>query len=187
MTISKAPATRRASSGFTLIEVLAALVIVSLGMMAVIQAVSQTASNSAYLHEKSVAHWIALNRVTEMRLALQPPPTGESSGEVEMSGARWHWSAVVVATQLASMRRIDVSVARASDAKAGADGENQLATITGFYGEKIAKPGTVIADFNSPPPNSQPNNPVHPNPPAERPGGNPIKPAPPPDSDGTTP
>jgi len=41
--------------GFTLIEVLAALVIVGLGMLAVIQAVSQTASNSTYLRENDRA------------------------------------------------------------------------------------------------------------------------------------
>jgi general secretion pathway protein I len=171
-------------SGFTLIEVMAALVIVSLGMMAVIQAVSQTASNSAYQREKSVAHWIALNRVTEMRLAPQPPPTGETSGEVEMAGQRWHWSAqVIVAAQVPSMRRIDISVARVADGKSVGDNANQLAAITGFYGEKIAKPGTVLADFDAVPAvvPGQPNNPTQPNPGQPMP----IKP-PPPDTDGTT-
>jgi general secretion pathway protein I len=180
MKIPSAFATHRLSPGFTLIEVMAALVIVSLGMLAVIQAVSQTASNSAYLREKSVAHWVALNRVTEMRLAPQPPPTGESSGEVEMAGERWRWSAQVIATQVTTMRRIDVTVARAGDDKLDIDSANHLAVITGFYGEKIAKPGTVIADFAAPPPapqGGQPNNPEQPN--------NPAKP-PPPDTDGAT-
>ena len=44
------------ASGFTLIEVLAALIIVSLGMLGVIEAVSQTASNGAYLRDKTIAH-----------------------------------------------------------------------------------------------------------------------------------
>jgi len=179
---SSALAPYRFSLGFTLIEVMAALVIVSLGMLAVIQAVSQTAGNSAYLREKSVAHWIALNRVTEMRLAAQAPPTGESSGEVEMAGERWRWSAQVVATQVASMRRIDVSVARASDTKPGIDEANHLAVITGFYGEKIAKPGTVVADFAAAPATpsgGQPNNPAPP--------ASPDKAPPPADSDGTRP
>ena len=54
--------------GFTLIEVLAALVIVALGMLGVIQAVTQTARNGTYLREKTLAHWIAMNLITE-RLA----------------------------------------------------------------------------------------------------------------------
>ena len=47
--------------GFTLIEVLAALVIVGLGMLGVILAVIQAARNGTYLREKTLAHWIAMN------------------------------------------------------------------------------------------------------------------------------
>ena len=44
--------------GFTLIEVMVALVVIALGMLGVIQAVSQTASNTGYLRDKTVAHWV---------------------------------------------------------------------------------------------------------------------------------
>jgi general secretion pathway protein I len=137
--------------GFTLIEVMAALVIVSLGMLAVIQAVSETANNNAYLRQKAIAHWVAMNRVTEMRLAPQAPPTGESSGEVEMGGQRWRWSAQVTQTAVTTMHRIDVGVAALSDAKATLDNPDQLVVITGFYGDKIAQPGTILAQFDAPP------------------------------------
>jgi general secretion pathway protein I len=149
---------RSQSNGFTLIEVMAALIIVSLGMLAVITAVSQTASNSAYLREKSVAHWVAMNRVTELRLAPQPPATGDTTGEVEMAGNRWRWSAQISQTSIPTMRRIDVSVAPLTDAKASLDEDSYYARITGFYGEKIAQPGTVVAQFDAPPPASQSNN-----------------------------
>ncbi|MCK7583534.1 MAG: type II secretion system minor pseudopilin GspI [Chromatiales bacterium] len=56
------PAAPAAPAGFTLIEVLAALVIVALGMLGVIQAVTQTARNGTYLREKTLAHWIAHER-----------------------------------------------------------------------------------------------------------------------------
>jgi general secretion pathway protein I len=157
---------RGQSNGFTLIEVMAALIIVSLGMLAVITAVSQTASNSAYLREKSVAHWVAMNRVTELRLAPQSPATGDTSGEVEMAGKRWRWSAQVSQTNISTMRRIDVSVAPLTDAKSLLDEDSHYATITGFYGEKIAQPGTVFAQFDAPPPPpaGQQNNPGQPTP-----------------------
>jgi general secretion pathway protein I len=142
------PSTSRVR-GFTLIEVMAALVIVSLGMMAVIQAVSQTASNNAYLRQKTIAQWVAMNRITEIRLAAQPPTTGESSGEVEMAGERWRWSTQVTAVPTTTMRRIDVGVAPITDAKVDLDNKNHIATITGFYGEKIAPPGTVVAQFDA--------------------------------------
>jgi general secretion pathway protein I len=159
------PADMHSDLGFTLIEVMAALIVVSLGMMAVIQAVSQAANNAAYLRDKSVAHWVAMNRVTELRLAAQPPSTGESSGEVEMAGKRWRWSSEVTTTNVKSMRRIDVSVAPLIDTNTSLDEQHHYATITGFYGEKIAQPGTVRALFDEPPPVGQPNPQGQPQPP----------------------
>ena len=132
-----------AARGFTLIEVMAALAIVTIGMLAVILAVTQTASNNAYLRDKAVAHWVAMNQLTQLRLQAQPPPTGDTSGETEMGGRRWHWTTRVSPTDVASMRRIDVGVRPAEDS----DGDGQLASITGFYGAKIAQPGTVVAQF----------------------------------------
>jgi general secretion pathway protein I len=140
--------------GFTLIEVMAALIIVSLGMFAVIQAVSQTANNTSYLREKSVAHWIALNRITELRLAPEPPAVGETTGDVEMAGARWRWTTRVLQTDLKTMRRIDVGVAPIEEETKLSDGfDNQSfhETITGFYSEKIAQPGSITAQFHAPP------------------------------------
>lgn len=124
--------------GFTLIEVLAALVIVALGMMGVIQAVTQTVGNSAYLRDKTLAHWVAMNRLTEIRLAAGPPDVDETSGEVDYAGQRWRWQVEVTQTQVQSMRRIDV---RVGFAEAGDDAT--LATITGFFGSALAAPGSA--------------------------------------------
>ncbi|MBC7983968.1 MAG: type II secretion system minor pseudopilin GspI [Candidatus Obscuribacterales bacterium] len=133
------------SRGFTLIEVLVALMIVSLGMLGVIQAVGQAASNSSYLRDKTIAHWVAMNRLTELRLQKQPPARGESSGQVEMAGQRWRWQANVEQTGVASMSRIDISVAFQE-----ADTDTQLASITGFFGTMVAPPGAArISIYNS--------------------------------------
>lgn len=125
--------------GFTLIEVLAALVIVSLGMMAVIQAVSQTASNSTYLHDKTIAHWVAMNRLTEVRLDPSAPKVDESSDDVEMAGREWTWTMNVTQTPVETMRRIDITV-RPSEADEG----TSMAAVTGFYGSAIAPPGKTM-------------------------------------------
>jgi len=125
--------------GFTLIEVLAALVIVSLGMLGVIEAVSQTASNGSYLRDKTLAHWIAMNQLTKTRLAPQTPKVDQTSDEVEMADRRWRWTMQVTQTPLDSVRRIDVSV-RLADG----DEQSSLASVTGFYGTAIAQPGTTL-------------------------------------------
>jgi general secretion pathway protein I len=122
--------------GFTLIEVLAALVIVALGMLGVIQAVSQTARNGTYLRDKTFAHWIGLNLVTERRLSPTTPEVSESSDEVEYAGRRWKWTLRVTQTGVESLRRMDVSV-RLADAPE----DSSLATVTGFYGTAIGPSG----------------------------------------------
>jgi len=127
---------RARTRGFTLIEVLAALVIVALGMLGVIQAVTQTARNGTYLREKTLAHWIAMNLITERRLLPSPPDVTESSDEIEFAGQRWRWTMTVTQTQVDSLRRMDVSVRR-SDAPE----DSSLATLTGFYGTAIGPAG----------------------------------------------
>lgn len=133
----------RIESGFTLIEVMVALVVVALGMTAVIQAVGDTASNSAYLREKTIAHWIAMNKVTELRLLPTAPKIAKTSDDVEMAGRTWRWTMDVQATPVESVRRIDVSV-RAKEAAE----KTSLASVTGFYGTAIAPPGMVQVDWS---------------------------------------
>jgi general secretion pathway protein I len=130
---------RAGAGGFTLIEVLAALVIVALGMLGVITAVTQTARNGTYLREKTLAHWIAMNVITEQRLQPSPPDASETSDEVEFAGQRWTWQMTVTQTSVQSMRRMDVSVRPAEWPE-----ERTLTTVTGFYGEAIS-PATAAA------------------------------------------
>ncbi len=127
---------------FTLIEVLAALIIVSLGMLGVIQAVGQTASNTSYLREKTLAHWVAMNRLTEARLQPNAPKVDKTSDEVEMAGYRWRWTMEVTQTAVENIRRIDISV-RVADANA----DSSLASVSGFYGMAIAPAGTTLISW----------------------------------------
>jgi len=52
----------RHDSGFTLVEVLVALMIVAMALAALMVAVSGTARTSGYLRDKTLAQWMALNR-----------------------------------------------------------------------------------------------------------------------------
>jgi general secretion pathway protein I len=119
-------------TGFTLIEVLAALVIVALGMIAAISAVSEAARNGTYLREKTLAHWIAMNVITERRLQTSPPDVAESTGQVDFAGERWQWTMKVTQTAVETMRRMDVSV-RLADAPEN----SSLTTVSGFYGTAV--------------------------------------------------
>jgi general secretion pathway protein I len=140
--ILQAQLAAKAGGGFTLIEVLAALVIVSLGMLGVITAVGQTANNSTYLRDKTVAHWVAMNRLTETRLQPSAPKIDKSSDEVEMAGRKWRWTMTVTQTPVDTVRRIDVSVRPLE-----ADEDSSMALVTGFYGTAVAPPGSTLISW----------------------------------------
>lgn len=101
---------RHVAGGFTLIEVLVALVIVAVGVAALLSALNSAANSTAWLRDKAFAQWIAANRIVETRLATNPPSTGKSEGDIEYAGQRWQWRQDITATQFPSLRRIDVRV-----------------------------------------------------------------------------
>ncbi|HEY7642540.1 MAG TPA: type II secretion system minor pseudopilin GspI [Steroidobacteraceae bacterium] len=133
---------RASERAFTLIEVMVALLIVAIGMLGAIQAVSQSAGNSGYMRDKSLANWVAMNRLTEVRLQKSAPAVAKSSDEVEMGGRKWKWTMEVTQTQVESMRRIEISVRPAE-----APDTTRLATITGFYGTAVAAPGSALLSW----------------------------------------
>jgi general secretion pathway protein I len=108
----------RRSAGFTLIEVLVALVIVVLGMSALLAALSSSANNIAALRDKAVAEWIALNQIELARLTLNPPGIGTTEGDVDDCGnGNWHWRQQVVPVDaVPGLLSITVSVQRTGDA-----------------------------------------------------------------------
>ncbi|MGH8506230.1 MAG: type II secretion system minor pseudopilin GspI [Stenotrophobium sp.] len=96
--------------GFTLIEVLVAVAILAIAMAAIISGMARYTSEAAYLRDKTVAIWVAHNRMTEIQLTPAWPDVGESTGDVEMGGQKWKWRAVVTATQDDRLRRVDLHI-----------------------------------------------------------------------------
>ena len=56
--------------GFTLIEVMVALTVVAVTLPALLFLLSQQIDGTAYLRDRSVAQWVAADRVAEVRLAV---------------------------------------------------------------------------------------------------------------------
>ena len=134
------------SRGFTLIEVMVALLIVSVGLAALMITVSSTARTSGYLRDKTVAQWIALNRISEVRLNINTGAPGSmgaaaDTGEVNFANRTWHYDTRYFDTNFATMKRVVVRV-YAGDAKTKG---NPVAESTGFLGSSISTPGTSNA------------------------------------------
>jgi len=77
-------------------------------MGALIKGGSESASASAYLRDKSYAHWVAQNRVTELQLTRQWLSQGNHKGSSKMAGKEWFWIIKVSNTFDADVQRIDV-------------------------------------------------------------------------------
>jgi general secretion pathway protein I len=130
------------SRGFTLIEVVVALLIVTIGLAALMITVSSTARTSGYLRDKTVAQWIALNRISEVRLNLNTGAAGSlgasaDTGELNFANRTWHYDTRYFDTNVPSMKRLVVRV-YAGDAKTKG---NPVAESTGFLGTSLATPG----------------------------------------------
>ncbi|MDB6013181.1 MAG: hypothetical protein JWL65_5431 [Gammaproteobacteria bacterium] len=136
--------------GFTLIEVLVALAIVAIGMAAVLGALTSSASTVLYMRDKTLAQWIALNHIAEERLKVQPgqvPQQGNSDGDVDYAGQKWHWRQETVPTAVKGMVRMDVMV-RPADVKAD-DKHGWYVTLSGIIGDAVSAPRGDLPQWGS--------------------------------------
>lgn len=118
--------------GFTLIEVLAALAVVGIAMLALVGTAGHYTRQSADLRDRTVAQWIAVDRLAEYRVQGAFPETGTASGDVVQAGQRWVWRAVVTpAAGEEDLRRVDVAVAKADRPDAA------VVIVTGFIGRVV--------------------------------------------------
>lgn len=134
---------RRPVRGFTLVEVLVALMIVAMGLAALMVAVSGTARTSGYLRDKTLAQWIALNRLSEVRLNVSKFGQNTDLGELDFANRKWHYDTRYFDTSFPSMKRLVVRV-YAGDAKTKG---NPLAESTGFLSTGFKPPGSSNVDW----------------------------------------
>lgn len=96
--------------GFTLIEVLIALAVVAIALLALTRAASVQVQSFDGLRERTLAGWVGANVLAETRLATAFPPTGRSDGRMQLAGRDWRWTRDVQPTPNADIRRIEISV-----------------------------------------------------------------------------
>lgn len=118
---------RRSRAGFTLIEVLIALAVVAIALLALVRAAGVQVQSFDALRERTLAGWVAANVLTETRLATAFAPIGRSDGHAQFGGRDWSWQREVVATPDAEIRRIDVRVYLGAS-------QQPSASLSGFAG-----------------------------------------------------
>ena len=102
--------------GFTLLEVLVALVIIGVALAASMRGAMSVTSTADYSRQKLLAVLSAENRLLEMRLARERLEPGEETSPCEQGGLTFTCTQAVKPTPNPFFRRIEVRVFRSDDA-----------------------------------------------------------------------
>lgn len=103
---------RRTSSqrGFTLLEVLVALVIVGTALGAGLRAVGSLSANGASLRTSMMATWSAENRLVQIRLGKEFPDVGKRGFDCPQGDLHLVCQEEVIVSPNPRLRRVEVSV-----------------------------------------------------------------------------
>ena len=121
--------------GFTLIEVMVALTVVAVTLPALLFLLSQQIDGTAYLRDRSVAQWVAADRVAEVRLAVAKQLSvrpGVIAGESELAGRIWYWQSEIQETPVPGFMRLTVTVTGEDT-----DDDSVLFTLDAFLNAEV--------------------------------------------------
>lgn len=110
------------SPGFTLVEVMVALLVVSLAVSALLGNMMGNVDNTAYLRDKTIAHWVALNQLELERIRSKNTNVllrDTVSGSEEMAGREWFWriKPVMFEGEWEGFAQLTVTVSDGADAE----------------------------------------------------------------------
>ena len=120
---------RQPPAGFTLVEVMVALAVVALAVPALLFTLYQQLEGTEYLRDRSMASWVAANRLNELKLVVAKQgavPEGQLSGETRLAQRDWYWWIEQEGTEVPGFIRVDINVATEETAEQG------LHTLTAF-------------------------------------------------------
>lgn len=123
--------------GFTLIEVMVALLLVTLALAAAVELDTGSARQLEAMDQTTRAHWVAMNRLAQLRAARRYPAKGDTTGSVHEQGRLWYWKQVVHDGPGSGLRVVEIHV--------GTSPENpRAASVSGVFGRELAVPPVML-------------------------------------------
>jgi len=116
--------------GFSLLEVLVAVIVLALALVALTKSAGSQALAFEAQRERTLAGWLAQTVLAEARIAHRTA-TGKSDGKRRFAGREWTWELKIEPTQASSIRRLNVRVFAPDDASA------PMAELSGFAGDDL--------------------------------------------------
>lgn len=120
---------QRDEEGFSLLETLVAMVVLSVSATAILSAAQRHVGSIVEVSDRLTARWIAENRLVELAHGA-PEPTEL----VRMGGQQWSVRTTFGTTADPDLTRADITVARSNDPK------EALARLTGFLNLSVREP-----------------------------------------------
>lgn len=135
---------RAGARGFTLIEVLVAVAVLALSLGIFVSGSSSYADHARHIQDKTLALWVARNRLVEYQIAENWPDTGKRDGRADMGGREWAWESEVEESPDPAVRRAEIRVFRVIDDQPQ---EEPLAYLVGFMTPRSDDPAvTAVPD-----------------------------------------
>ncbi|MBV1872494.1 MAG: type II secretion system minor pseudopilin GspI [Gammaproteobacteria bacterium] len=116
---------RQKSSGFTLLEVLLAVAVLAIISVGLYNVSGSNIMAHQRIQDKTLAHWVALNKVVELQHFDAYPSIGLKKYEAKMAGEEWRIQAEASATDHKDVRQVRIEVG-----KKGNGGQDKLTPIT---------------------------------------------------------
>lgn len=115
----------RHSDGFSLLELLVAVAVLSLVLVPLMGSQSDTIQRVTDLKARSYARLVAENQISLLRASNSPLSAGLRSGSATQGGIDFRWQAVIKSQPNSRLLILDMTVT-------GPDDQRPLAQLTGF-------------------------------------------------------